>query len=78
MRTVAIDDVRCPEAIQDGYMTCKYIERKGIPIDEVTLGNVHDIIEELTDDHQLPIVQVLIDNSIVNEPDTIEGYLIGA
>lgn len=81
MKVMNIEDVRFPEAIQDSYMTCKYLERQGIPIDEVTLGNVHDLIEEIVDDNQLPIVQVIIENNylINNEPapDTIEGYIIG-
>ncbi len=70
MKTITIEDVRFPEAIQDAYLTCKYLERQGIPLDSVTLGNVHDSIEEAVDDHQLPITQVVIENNI-------EGYLIG-
>ena len=70
MKSMNLEDVRFPEMIQDPYMTCKFIERKGIAIDEVTLGNVHDCIEEAVDDHQLPITQVC-------QQDTIEGYIIG-
>lgn len=71
MKTINLEDVRFPEAIQDAYLTCKYLERQGIPLDSVTLGNVHDSIEEAVDDHQLPITQVIIESDI-------EGYLIGA
>ena len=70
MNSLDIEDVRFPEMIQDPYMTCKFLERKGISIDTVTLGNVHDCIEEATDDHQLPITQVV-------KADNIEGYIIG-
>ena len=71
MKTIDIEDVCFPEAINDAYLTCKYIERQGISLDSVTLGNVHDSIEEAVDDHQLPITQV------ITVPDTIEGYIIG-
>lgn len=71
MNTLNIEYVRFPEAIQSPYMTCKYLERKGIPLDEVTLGNVHEVIEEAVDDNQLPITQVIIERNLV------EGYLIG-
>lgn len=81
MKTINIEDVRFPESIQDSYMTCKYLERKGIPLDEVTLGNVHDSIEEAVDDYNLPITQVIIERDyLIGEnpaPDIIEGYLIG-
>lgn len=59
------------ESIIDPYLCCKYLERRGIPIDEVTLGNVHDVIEEMVDDNHLPVTQVTIENAI-------EGYIIGA
>ena len=52
MNTLNIEYVRFPEAIQSPYMTCKYLERKGIPLDEVTLGNVHKVIEEAVDELQ--------------------------
>jgi hypothetical protein len=39
----------------------------------VTLGNVHEIIEEAVDDNQLPITQVI---SEAPSP-IIEGYLLG-
>ena len=79
MKVIDIEDVRFPESIQSAYMTCKYLERQGIGLDEVTLGNVHDIIEEAVDDHQLPITQVIENRYFTgNESsDTIEGYLIG-
>lgn len=80
MKVIDIEDVRFPESIQSAYMTCKYLERKGIGLDAVTLGNVHDIIEEVVDDNQLPITQVIETRyPASNEPaDTIEGYLIRA
>ena len=71
MRTIGLDDVGY-EAIADTYTCCKYIERQGIEITDVTLGNAHDVIEEITDDYQLPITQ------IINPDNIIEGYLIGA
>ena len=81
MNVLNIEDVRFPEAIQSPYITCKYLERKGIQLDNVTLGNVHDVIEDAVDDNQLPITQVIIERNftINNEqaPDLIEGYLIG-
>lgn len=81
MRVLNIEDVRFPEAIIDTYLTCKYIERQGIPLDTVTLGNVHDCIEDAVDDNQLPVTQVIIENNYLlgNQPaqDTIQGYLIG-
>jgi len=81
MKTLNIEDVQFPGMIQDAYMTCKYLERKGISLDEVNLGNVHDCIEEAVEDNQLPITQVIIERNftINNEqaPDIIEGYLIG-
>ena len=81
MKVLSIEDVNSIESIQSPYMTCKYIERQGIPLDTVTLGNVHDSIEEAVDDNQLPITQVIIERNftINNEqaPDIIEGYIIG-
>lgn len=83
MKTLNITDVRFPEAIQDSYMTCKWLERQGISIDEVTLGNVHDEIEEAVDDNNLPITQVIYEQSYptdngIHSWTSIEGYLIGA
>lgn len=81
MNTLNIEYVRFPEAIQSPYMTCKYLERKGIPLDEVTLGNVHKVIEEAVNENHLPITQVIIErNYLINNeqaPDLVEGYLIG-
>ena len=71
MRTIDLADVN-HESINDTYSTCKYIERQGISLEEVTLGNAHDEIEEATDDLCLPIIQVL------NPEGIIEGYIIGA
>lgn len=71
MKTILLEDIGY-EALTDSYNTCKYIERQGISLEEVTLGNVHDIIEELTDDHWLPITQV------INPDNVIEGYVIEA
>jgi len=71
MKTIDIEDIEFPESINDAYLTCKYLERQGVSLEDVTLGNVHDIIEEIVDDHQLPVTQVIENNSI-------EGYLIGA
>jgi hypothetical protein len=70
MKTIDIEDLQY-ETVSDAYSTCKYIERQGISLEEVTLGNAHDIIEELVDDHQLPVTQILNKTSI-------EGYIIGA
>lgn len=71
MRCVNIEDIGF-EVITDTYSTCKFIERQGISLEEVTLGNAHDVIEELVDGHNLPITQ------IINDSDIIEGYIIGA
>ena len=71
MKTIDIEDIEFPESISDAYLTCKYLERQGVSLEDVTLGNVHDLIEEIVDDHQLPVTQVIENNSI-------EGYLIGA
>jgi len=70
MRTIDLSDLR-HEPINDTYSTCKYIERQGISLESVTLGNAHDVIEEITDDYQLPIIQ------IINHNNLIEGYVIG-
>ena len=71
MRCIDVEDVGF-ETVVDTYSCCKYIERQGISLEEVTLGNAHDVIEELVDDHHLPIVQ------IVNPDNMVEGYIIGA
>lgn len=70
MKTITLDDVR-HELILDSYSTCKYIERQGVSLEDVTLGNVHKAIEEMVDDHKLPVTQILNDNMV-------EGYIIGA
>lgn len=82
MRTIDIQDINPHESISDVYTTCKYIERKGIPIDEFTLGNCHDAIEEVVDNLQLPITQVLLEESYptdngIQSNISIEGYIIG-
>jgi len=69
MKTIDIADVD-HEAITDTYHTCKYIERLGIPLVGFTLGNAHDMIEEIVDNTWLPIVQV------INPDNQIEGYII--
>lgn len=71
MRSIALEDVRY-ESLTDSYSTCKYIERRGISLEDVTLGNVHDLIEEMVDEHWLPIIQV------INPDNMIEGYIIEA
>lgn len=71
MKSIDLEDVAY-ESITDTYSTCKYIERKGITLDGFTLGNVHDMIEEIVDDTWLPITQV------INPDNQIEGYIIGA
>ena len=83
MKTLNIEDVPFPGMIQDAYMTCKYLERKGIPLDTVTLGNCHDAIEEAVDNHQLPVTQVIIEGAYPTSNGiftwvSIEGYLIEA
>ncbi|MBQ2832415.1 hypothetical protein [Methanobrevibacter sp.] len=70
MKVLDIEDVS-RDAIADTYSTCKYIERQGISIGNVTLGNAHEVIEEVTDNCWLPITQVTNNN-------VIEGYIIGA
>lgn len=71
MKCMDIADIT-HEVLSDAYITCKYIERQGISLESVTLGNAHDIIEEIVDDHQLPITQIL------NPDNIVEGYVIGA
>lgn len=71
MRTVSTEDIRF-ESVVDSYLTCKWIERQGVSTAEVTLGNVHDEIEEMADEHGLPIVQV------INPDNQVEGYIIEA
>lgn len=71
MKTIATEDIGF-KTITDAYDTCKYIERQGISLEDVTIGNAHDIIEELVDDHWLPITQV------INHDNMIEGYIIEA
>jgi len=71
MRIISVEDIAF-ETVTDTYSTCKYIERQGISLEDVTLGNAHDMIEEVVDDHQLPITQ------IINPDNQIEGYIIGA
>lgn len=71
MKTIYLEDMGY-ETLTDTYSCCKYIERQGISLEDVTLGNVHDAIEEMVDDHYLPITQVINSNNLV------EGYLIGA
>lgn len=68
MKIIEREDIR-HETVVDAYTCCKYIERKGHSLEEVNLGNVHEVIEELTDDHWLPITQVISENQI-------EGYVI--
>ena len=69
MRTIAIEDIG-HNTLHDTYTTCKYIERQGVSLENYSLGNCHDEIEEATDELALPIVQVL------NPDGIIEGYLI--
>ena len=71
VRSIDIGDVS-HESIVDSYDTCKWIERQGISLEAITLGNVHDEIEEMTDEHWLPIVQV------INPDNQVEGYIIEA
>lgn len=71
MKTVPVEDVDY-NRILDSYSTCKYLERQGFSLEEVNLGNVHDFIEEITDNTWLPITQV------INPDNLIEGYIIGA
>lgn len=71
MKVMNITDVGF-ESIVDAYSTCKWIERQGISVETVTLGNAHEVIEEITDNCRLPVVQVINPNNI------IEGYIIGA
>ena len=53
------------EVLSDPYTTSKYIERQGYSLDNFSLGNVHDEIEEATDTLQLPITQVINDSDII-------------
>lgn len=83
MKTICLEDVTTHDSVFDAYSTCKYLERQGIELDEVTLGNVHDEIEEAVDNHNLPITQVIYEQSYptrngIYSNVSIEGYLIGA
>ena len=83
MRTISIEDLPAHESVSDTYSTCKFIERKGISLDEFTLGNCHDAIEEAVDDNDLPVTQVVYEQSYPTENGiqswvSIEGYIIGA
>ena len=69
MKTIDIEDITY-ETIVDPYTVCKYLERKGHSLEDITQGNVHDKIEEITEDNWLNITQVV-------EGNLIEGYLIG-
>ncbi|MBQ6512237.1 hypothetical protein [Methanobrevibacter sp.] len=82
MKCIDIRDIQPHDSISDVYTTSKFIERKGIPIDEFTLGNCHEAIEEAVDDHQLPITQVVMEEAYptdngIQSWTTIEGYIIG-
>ena len=71
MKVINMENISIADTLCDAYTTSKYIERKGYSLDNFSLGNVHDEIEEATDEMQLPIVQV------INDSDIIEGYIIG-
>lgn len=71
MKTLTIDEVN-PKNITDTYDTCKYLERQGISLEAVTIGNAHQIIEEIVDEFRLPVTQ------IINPDNVVEGYHIGA
>jgi len=71
MRCINIEDIGF-ETVIDTYSCCKYLERQGISLEEVTLGNAHDVIEEAVDDNYLPVTQVITTGNV------IEGYIIGA
>ena len=80
METICLEEVN-KDALFDVYSTCKFLERQGIEIDEVTLGNCHDAIEEAVDGHNLPITQVIYEQSYPTDNGiqswiSIEGYLI--
>ena len=83
MKTICLEDVNTHDLVFDAYSTCKFLERQGIQIDEVTLGNVHDEIEEAVDNNNLPITQVVYEQSYptnngIHSWTSIEGYIIGA
>ena len=83
MKTICLEDVNTHDLVFDAYSTCKFLERQGIQIDEVTLGNVHDEIEEAVDNHNLPITQLVYEQSYptnngIQSWTTIEGYSIEA
>lgn len=83
MKIICLEDINIHDSVSDAYSTCKFIERQGIPIDEFTLGNCHDAIEEAVDDHDLPITQVIYEQSYptsngIHSCTSIEGYIIGA
>lgn len=83
MKTICLEDVNTHDSVFDAYSTCKYLERQGIELDEITLGNVHDEIEEAVDNHNLPITQVIYEQSYptsngIYSNVSIEGYIIGA
>ena len=69
MKTIDIEDVDY-QTIHDTYSTCKYIERQGVSLEKYSLGNCHDEIEDATDELNLPIIQV------INPDGIIEGYII--
>lgn len=70
MKVINIEEINFHSTISDPYTTSKYIERQGHSLDNFNLGNVHDEIEEATDELHLPITQV------INSSDIIEGYII--
>lgn len=83
MKSIDINDINPHDSLVDAYSTSKFIERQGIEIDEFTLGNCHDAIEEAVDDNDLPIIQVTYEQSYPTENGihswvSIEGYIIGA
>lgn len=83
MKTICLEDINPHDSLFDAYSTCKFIERQGISLDEFTLGNCHDAIEEAVDDHDLPVTQVIYEQSYptrngIYSNVSIEGYLIGA
>ena len=83
MKIIHLEDINIHDSLSDTYSTCKFIERQGIPIDEFTLGNCHDAIEEAVDDYNLPITQVVYEQSYptnngIQSWTTIEGYIIEA
>ena len=83
MKCIDIQDINPYDSIVDAYTACKFIERKGVQLDEVTLGNCHDAIEEAVDNNDLPVTQVIFEQSYptdngIHSWTSIEGYLIGA